>query len=187
MILRPSVFSLDLRRATKLPRTLCRLSARRRCSLRVPSTRRQRGLGERPRNSKGCKWRVLGRADDPLSDHFRHGAFAGNNKSPFAGTLGPSSGLEPETPSLPCAPIGNRSQPAATVFAYLSRSRGCPICHELPPVATARAQARVSASYPGRCCPFAKHANGRLPRDSGLRSIPQPEQRSMAPDNYAVE
>ena len=29
------------------PRARCRLSARRRCPLRVPSTRRQRGLGER--------------------------------------------------------------------------------------------------------------------------------------------
>ncbi len=30
----------------------------------------------------------------------------------------PSDGLEPSTPSLPCAPNGNRSQPAATIFAW---------------------------------------------------------------------
>jgi hypothetical protein len=44
---------------------------------------------------------------------------------------------EPSTPSLPCAPIGNRSQPMATISACFRRSRGCPICHWLPPVATA--------------------------------------------------
>jgi hypothetical protein len=49
----------------------------------------------------------------------------------------PSDGLEPSTPSLPCAPIGNRSQPMATVLACSSRFWGNPICHRLPPVATA--------------------------------------------------
>ena len=48
----------------------------------------------------------------------------------------PSSGLEPETPSLPCRSVGNRPQPTATVFACLSRSSGRPICDRLPPVAT---------------------------------------------------
>jgi hypothetical protein len=44
-------------------------------------------------------------------------------KCQFAGTLAkPSDGLEPSTPSLPCAPIGNWSQPVATVSARLSRS-----------------------------------------------------------------
>ena len=38
---------------------------------------------------------------------------------------------------LPWASPGNRSQPTATVFAYLSRLRRCPICDRLPPVATA--------------------------------------------------
>jgi hypothetical protein len=49
----------------------------------------------------------------------------------------PSSGLEPETPSLPWNVSGNRWQPTATVLAYLSRFRGGPICDRLPPVATA--------------------------------------------------
>jgi hypothetical protein len=47
------------------------------------------------------------------------------------------SGLEPETPSLPWSFGGNRSQPAATVFPYLSRSRRRPTCSRLPPVAPA--------------------------------------------------
>jgi hypothetical protein len=49
----------------------------------------------------------------------------------------PSDGLEPSTPSLPWNPGGNRSQPAATVFADLSRFRRRRICHRLPAVATA--------------------------------------------------
>jgi hypothetical protein len=54
----------------------------------------------------------------------------------------PSDGLEPSTPSLPCAPkrlpwvaIGCRS-------AYLSRFRRPPICDRLPPVAPARLHKR---------------------------------------------
>jgi hypothetical protein len=43
--------------------------------------------------------------------------FAGNSICPFAGLLcKPSDGLEPSTPSLPCAPLGNRSQPTATAL-----------------------------------------------------------------------
>jgi hypothetical protein len=49
----------------------------------------------------------------------------------------PSDGLEPSTPSLPWDVPGDRSQPAATVFACLSRSCGRPICYRLPRVATA--------------------------------------------------
>ncbi len=41
------------------------------------------------------------------------------------------------TPSLPCAPIGNRSQSAATVLACSSRFCGHSICARLPPVAAA--------------------------------------------------
>jgi hypothetical protein len=52
-------------------------------------------------------------------------------------TLEPSDGLEPSTPSLPWSLGGKRSQPTATVFAYLSRFRPPPICQRLPPVATA--------------------------------------------------
>jgi hypothetical protein len=53
---------------------------------------------------------------------------------------------EPERRPLPSvrgsAPLpwslgGNRWQRTATVFAYLSRPRPCPICHRLPLVATA--------------------------------------------------
>jgi hypothetical protein len=54
----------------------------------------------------------------------------------------PSDRLEPSTPSLPCAPIGNRSQPVATVLACWSRFRGSCICHRLPLVATARLHKR---------------------------------------------
>ncbi len=39
---------------------------------------------------------------------------------------------------LPWHSCGNRSQPTATLFAYLGRFRGRSICHRLPPVATAR-------------------------------------------------
>jgi hypothetical protein len=49
----------------------------------------------------------------------------------------PSDGLEPSTPSLPWNVSGNRWQPTATVFAYLSRFRLTSICHGLPPVAPA--------------------------------------------------
>ncbi len=67
----------------------------------------------------------------------------GNAICPFTGLLfKPSDGLEPSTPSLPCAPIGNWSQPVATVLACLSRFRSVRICHRLPPVATARLHKR---------------------------------------------
>jgi hypothetical protein len=46
------------------------------------------------------------------------------------------------TPSLPRAPIGNWSQPVATVLAYQSRFRGSRICHRLPMVAPARLHER---------------------------------------------
>jgi hypothetical protein len=45
------------------------------------------------------------RLRDGIGLHIHGGAFAE-----------PSDGLEPSTPSLPCAPTGNRSQPAATVW-----------------------------------------------------------------------
>jgi len=41
-----------------------------------------------------------------------------NEKAPTCGAFAePSDGLEPSTPSLPCAPTGNRWQPVATVLA----------------------------------------------------------------------
>jgi hypothetical protein len=48
-----------------------------------------------------------------------------------------SDGLEPSTPSLPCGPGGNRSQPTATHLARLSGFRRRSVCHRLPPVAPA--------------------------------------------------
>jgi hypothetical protein len=45
-------------------------------------------------------------------------------------------------PSLPWHSCGNRSQPTATLFAYLGRFRGRSICHRLPPIATARLHKR---------------------------------------------
>src|SRR6266496_4742216 len=48
----------------------------------------------------------------------------------------PSDGLEPSTPSLPWARLGNWSQPTATVLACFCPVRACGICHGLPPVAT---------------------------------------------------
>src|SRR5207253_8474237 len=56
--------------------------------------------------------------------------------------LKPSDGLEPSTPSLPCAPGGNRRQSTATVPACLSRFRAPAICDRLPPVAPARLHRR---------------------------------------------
>ena len=52
------------------------------------------------------------------------------------GLAEPSSGLEPEIPSLPCAPIGNRSQPSATVLACFRpfpAQRVAIGCHRLQP------------------------------------------------------
>jgi hypothetical protein len=59
-------------------------------------------------------------------------------KAPRAGAFAePSDGLEPSTPSLPCA--AKRLPWVATGCgpACLSGFRGCPICHRLPPVAPA--------------------------------------------------
>ncbi len=62
---------------------------------------------------------------------------AGNTKVLFAGTLPkPSDGLEPSTPSLPCTSKRNRSQPTATVLAYLCAFSAVTICDRLRPVAT---------------------------------------------------
>jgi hypothetical protein len=62
---------------------------------------------------------------------------ASTEKAPIYGAFAePSDGLEPSTPSLPWHSRGNRSQPTATLLAYLSRFRGGPICDRLPPVAT---------------------------------------------------
>ena len=54
----------------------------------------------------------------------------------------PSDGLEPSTPSLPCAPIGNRSQPTATVLACFCVFQARSICHRLPLIAPARLHKR---------------------------------------------
>ena len=58
-------------------------------------------------------------------------------KAPLCGAFAePSSGLEPETPSLPWNDSGNRSQATATVFACWRGFRAGAICDRLPPVAT---------------------------------------------------
>src|SRR5919204_5909919 len=58
-------------------------------------------------------------------------------KAQICGTFAkPSDGLEPSTPSLPCAPFGNGSQPTARVLAYFHGFRRHRICDRLPPVAT---------------------------------------------------
>jgi hypothetical protein len=54
----------------------------------------------------------------------------------------PSDGLEPSTPSLPCAPNGNWSQPTATVLACFCAFQARSICHRLPLVAPARLHKR---------------------------------------------
>jgi hypothetical protein len=70
-------------------------------------------------------------------------AIAGNTTCPVAGLFfKPSDGLEPSTPSLPCDPIGNRSQHTATVFACFSPFRRSVICHRVPLVAPARLHRR---------------------------------------------
>ncbi len=82
--------------------------------------------------------------------------------------LKPSDGLEPSTPSLPCAAIGNRSQPTATVFASLSRFRGLPICHRLPSVATALLHRCSILSAAGEVHKPAAHATFDRLADVGL-------------------
>jgi hypothetical protein len=49
----------------------------------------------------------------------------------------PSDGLEPSTPSLPCAPKPLPLVATGCGLACLSDFRGCPVCHWLPPVAPA--------------------------------------------------
>jgi hypothetical protein len=49
----------------------------------------------------------------------------------------PSDGLEPSTPSLPCAPKRLPWVATGCESACLRRFRGGPICHRLPPVALA--------------------------------------------------
>jgi hypothetical protein len=58
----------------------------------------------------------------------------------------PSSGLEPETPSLPCRVGGNGSRPTATVFPCFRRLPSCPFatgCHRLQPRGSIKAPSSV--------------------------------------------
>jgi hypothetical protein len=67
------------------------------------------------------------------------GAVSDNKNPRFTGIsslLKPSGGLEPPTPSLPCASFRNWWQPTATVFACFYGFRADPICPRLPPFAT---------------------------------------------------
>ena len=89
----------------------------------------------------------------------------------------PSSGLEPETPSLPFWEWGNRSQSTATVFACFSRFRRRPICDLLPAVATAGLHKRsilgclfwlrTGAREAIACGPSAFRLSGDLPAPTG--------------------
>jgi hypothetical protein len=54
--------------------------------------------------------------------HFRPLSLHGSQPE---GNPKPSDGLEPSTPSLPCAPIGNQWQPMATVWLASAVSRVC--------------------------------------------------------------
>jgi hypothetical protein len=69
-----------------------------------------------------------------LGQHPRR--LPGANRSLVYGRPASRSGSGADRPSLPCAAIGNRSQPTATVFACLSRFRRRAVCDRLPPVAT---------------------------------------------------
>src|SRR4051794_752423 len=60
-----------------------------------------------------------------------------NKNPPCAAGLKPSDGLEPSTPSLPCAAKPLPWVATGCRSACLSRFRGSPICHRLPPVASA--------------------------------------------------
>jgi hypothetical protein len=63
---------------------------------------------------------------------------ASNNICPVAGLFSKAPWrTRTADPSLPWNLGRNRSQPTATVFASLSPVRRRPICHRLPPVATA--------------------------------------------------
>ena len=65
-------------------------------------------------------------------------ARAGDNKCLFAGiSVKPPDGLEPSTPSLPCAVKRLPWVATGCGSACLSGFRRCPICHRLPPVAPA--------------------------------------------------
>src|ERR1700730_14970879 len=64
-------------------------------------------------------------------------------KAPFCGAFAePSDGLEPSTPSLPCAPKRFPWVATGCGSACLIGFRGRPICDRLPPVAPARLHKR---------------------------------------------
>src|SRR5712691_11642865 len=68
----------------------------------------------------------------------------------------PSDGLEPETPSLPCAPKALPWVATGCRSACLSRFRPCPICDPLPRVAPAwlhKCSTLVPQSLMGRALP----------------------------------
>ena len=110
----------------------------RRCSVRWASTPTATRRSRWCRSSRGPGG---GRRSGRLGSHQAAGLRAAPVGSAKAHVCGqffkPSDGLEPSTPSLPCAPIGNWLQPVATVLACFGRFRGVPICHRLPLVATA--------------------------------------------------
>jgi hypothetical protein len=76
-------------------------------------------------------------------------------KSPvMRGFAESSSGLEPETLSVPFAGRANWPQPTAMVFACLSRFRRCPICYRLRPLGSNKRSMPRPRALPCRPCRF---------------------------------
>src|ERR671932_1662429 len=78
-------------------------------------------------------------------------------EGPLCGAFAePSDGLEPSTPSLPCAARGNRSQPTATVCACLSpfaAVRFAAVCYRLQPGGSIKAPFLVVRQSDGGAAP----------------------------------
>src|SRR6266540_5433091 len=65
------------------------------------------------------------------------GVFKGDRPPPSQGGGPPATGgSSRQTPCLPCGPLGNWSQPTATVSACSRPVSAQRTCHRLPPVAT---------------------------------------------------
>jgi len=147
--------------------------------LRSPNAHRERTSSRAPR-SRRQMCAVARRA--PVVARAR-----GAGSSPRGGRpifLGfcrePSDGIEPSTPSVPCAPIGNGSQPVATVLACLSLfgserfATGChclrPLCSINAPSSAPRLCREVGLRCPAGAAPnleSVRQRGGRLARLTG--------------------
>jgi hypothetical protein len=87
-------------------------------------------------------------------------AAQGNTKAICWPFVKPSDGLEPSTPSLPCAPKPLPWVATGCGLACLSRCRGRLICDRLPPVAPARFHKCSILRYAGACASVARDAEG---------------------------